>query len=413
MKILLAHNRYQQAGGEDQVVRTEAAMLQRHGHTVHELIFDNDSIQGLDGKLSAAVQSFFSRPAYRRVQQAIIDFQPDVLHVHNFMPALSPAVFFAGRRIPIVQTLHNYRLICANGTLHHDGQICERCPDQNSFLPAVARGCYRGSRLGSAVVGGTMALHAHLGTWQNRIHRYIALTDFAAGKLGRQRVPLDRIRIKPNFVPDRGMGSGGEEVALFVGRLSEEKGILTLLAADAAHRLPFPVLILGDGPLRQQVDQACARPGSRLTALGRQSSAQVMQRMKRAAVLLVPSVCYEGFPVSVVEALSVGLPVIASRHGGLPEIVPDIECGLLHTPGDPDALASALSAFSAMPPEQRWQLRITSRKRYMDRYSEEINYAKLIQIYAEAATAEAEQHKQSLHHALEPLGRPEEAATEA
>ncbi len=413
MKILIAHNRYQQLGGEDQVVQAEAAMLERRGLCVKQLPFDNEAINGFAGQVRAAAYCFFSPSAYRRVQQAIRSFEPDVLHVHNFMPTLSPAVFFAGRRgrVPIVQTLHNYRLICAKGTLYRDGQPCERCSDQNSFLPGVALGCYRGSRLGSAVVGGTMALHAGLGTWQNRVDRYIALTDFAARKLGSGRVPSDRIRVKPNFVPDRGIGSGEEPVALFVGRLSEEKGIATLLEADAAGALPLPVILVGDGPLRDQVEAACARPGSRLTAVGHQSSAQVLERMKRAAVLLVPSVWYEGFPVSVVEALSVGLPVIASNHGGLPEIVPDGECGLLHIPGVAASLVAAMRAFCAMSVEQKLKLRITSRKRYMDRYSEAINYEQLVDIYAEAAAA-AEHHRKPVRLASDSTVLPEEAGTD-
>ena len=402
MRVLIAHNRYQHPGGEDQVVRTEAATLARHGHEVEQLLFDNDHIQGFGSRLSAAAESVFSPRAYRRVQQAIEQFRPDVLHVHNFTPTLSPAVFFAGThaRVPIVQTLHNYRLVCANGTLYRGGQPCERCVQQRSFLPGVALGCYRGSRLGSAVVGGTMALHARLGTWNNRVDRYIALTQFAAGKLAQSRVPAEKLRVKANFVPDRGIGTGDRQVALFVGRLSEEKGLATLLAADAMNALPLPVVIAGDGPMRELVDRACARPGSRLTAVGQQSSEQVLELMKRATVLLVPSLWYEGFPLSVVEALSVGLPVIASDHGGLPEIVPHGACGLLHTPGDPASLVGALNAFCAMSPQQRLKLRITSRKRYIENYSEAINYAQLMGIYAEATAAAAEQHTQTAFPAL-------------
>ena len=404
MRILIAHNRYQQAGGEDQVVRTEAAMLVRQGHTVEMLEFDNDAISGLAGQISAAVNSVFSPSSYRRVQQTIRSFRPDMLHVHNFLPTLSPAVFFAAQRdrVPVVQTLHNYRLICANGTLYREGKPCERCVEQNSFLPGAMLGCYRDSRSGSAVVGGTMALHARLGTWQHRVDRFIALTDFAATKFSHRRIPADRLRVKPNFAPDRGVGVERERVALYVGRLSEEKGIETLLAADAAHVLPMPIVILGDGPLREKVHAACARPGSQLIAVGRRSSDEVLARMKRAAVLVLPSVCYEGFPMSVVEALSVGLPVIASNHGGLPEIVPHGGCGLLYKPGEPDALVGALRSFCAMPTEQKSQMRITSRKRYIDRYSESVNYAQLMQIYAEASAAAAEPYQQTAPFALGP-----------
>ena len=386
MRILIAHNRYQQPGGEDQVVAAEAAMLSRYGHTVEQLPFENDSIRGPQAKCVAALGSLFSLPSYRRAVDTMCAFQPDVLHVHNFMPTLSPSIFFAAgsKRVPVVQTLHNYRLVCANAMLFREGQPCEECLEQHSFLPGIKRACYRGSRLGSAVVGASMALHSTLGTWTGRVDRYIALTEFAAQTLGRYRLPAESIRVKPNFVTDHGTGTGGGGYALFVGRLSEEKGLSTLLEADRLGRLPLPLLVVGDGPMRPQIEQACARPGSRLVALGRQNGTQVRELMKNAAVLVLPSTWYEGFPMTVVEALSTGLPIIASRIGGLPEIVIDGLCGLLHAPGDSEALSAALSAFVAMPQAGVLAMRHAGRQRYLEQFSESINIRRLLQIYAEA-----------------------------
>ncbi|MGI4831778.1 MAG: glycosyltransferase family 4 protein, partial [Janthinobacterium lividum] len=394
VKILIAHNRYRQAGGEDAVVAAEAAMLRRQGHEVELLLFDNEAISGVRASAAAAIASFYSLPGYRQTAKMLAGFAPAVLHVHNFMPTLSPAVFFAAgaARIPVVQTLHNYRLLCANAQLFRDGSVCERCVEQRSFLPGVRLACYRGSRAGSAVVGGTMALHHALGTWSRRVARYIALSEFAAAKLGTFRVPRDRIRIKPNFVPDRGAaaavavpsGEHPQPFALFVGRLSEEKGLATLIAADEQARLPMPVKIAGDGPWRERVERAAQQPGSHLVYLGRQSEHEILALMQRAEVLLVPSLWYEGFPMVMVEALSLGLPVIASRLGGLPEIVEEGVCGLLHSPGDPEALAQMIQAFLNKPAEAKLAMRRAARQRYLDLYGEQRNYETLMKIYAEA-----------------------------
>lgn len=369
-------------------------MLRSQGHDVELLLFDNEAIAGVRGSAATAISSFYSFTGYRQTAEAITRFAPAILHVHNFMPTLSPSVFFAAgaARVPVVQTLHNYRLICANAQLFREGRVCERCVEQRSFLPGIRLACYRGSRAGSAVVGGTMALHHALGTWSGRVARYIALSEFAAAKLGEFRVPREKIRIKPNFVPDRAQDLVASEIfeepaqpfGLFVGRLSEEKGLATLIAADGQGRLPFSIKVAGDGPWRERVEHAAGRPGSRLVVLGRQSENEVFALMQQAAVLLVPSLWYEGFPMVMVEALSLGLPVIASRLGGLPEIVEDGVCGLLHAPGDPEALARAVQDFVALPTEARIRMRQAARGRYLDHYGEQRNYETLMKIYAEA-----------------------------
>lgn len=359
-------------------------MLSRRGHHVECLLVDNDSIAGPKAQLQAAVRSFYSRPSYECAASLLASFQPDILHVHNFLPTLSPSVFFAAKaaHVPAVQTLHNYRMICANAQLFRDGAPCEECVKQKSFLPSVRYACYRGSRLGSAVIGAGMSVHATLGTWEKRISRYIALTHFAAEKLGQSKVPADRIRIKPNFVPDRGKGEGRGGFALFVGRLSEEKGLNTLLQADAIGRLALPVHIAGDGTLLDRVQAACARSGSQLVLLGRKSPLEIESLMKRAAVLLVPSLWYEGLPMVMVEALSFGLPILASRLGSLPEIVEEGVSGLLFEPGSALALLDTLESF-ALQPERSAAMRIAARQRYLDRYTESANYKSLSGIYTE------------------------------
>lgn len=384
MKILVAHNRYQLAGGEDTVVAEEMRMLVAHGHSVELHSADNDAIAGAKAQALTAIRSFYSRPSYDRLSAHIDAFQPDILHVHNFFPTLSPSIYFAAEhhRVPVVQTLHNYRLLCAGAYLFREGKPCEQCLDKHSFLPAVEHACYRGSRPGSAIVGGVTALHNTLGTWKNRIDRYIMLTRFSAQKLGEHLIPAEKIRLKPNFVPDLGIGAGDGNFILFVGRLSPEKGLATILEADRLGTLALPIHIAGDGPLADEVAKACERPGSRLTYLGRRSRPEVMDLMKRATALLVPSLWYEGFPMVMVEALSFGLPILSSRIGGLPEIVEEGVSGLLFEPGNPAALSGTIDQLASQVdlPAMRQQ----ARRRFEEQYTEDKNHQMLIDIYNEA-----------------------------
>jgi glycosyltransferase involved in cell wall biosynthesis len=265
--------------------------------------------------------------------------------------------------------------------LFRDGRPCEACIG-HSFLLGVKHACYRGSWAGSAVVGACISAHAASGTWSNRIDRYIALTQFAARKFGSDRIPAEKIRIKPNFAPDHGCGRGEGGFALYVGRLSPEKGLETIFAADHLGDLQLPVHIVGDGPLLTEVERACARPGSRLIYLGRLLRSEVIEQMKQAAVLLVPSLWYEGLPMVVVEALSFGLPIIASRIGGLTEMVLDGCSGMLFEPGNPSALLDALRAFTSDTGRVE-AMRKASRGQFDRHYTEQKNYEILIEIYRE------------------------------
>lgn len=390
MRILVAHNRYQLAGGEDIVASEEVRMLADRGNTIELHVVDNDSITGVEARALTAIRSFYSKPSYNSLTQRIAAFRPDVLHVHNFFPTLSPSIYFAAadNRIPVVQTLHNYRLLCAGSYLFREGKTCEECLEKRSFLPGVKHACYRGSRVGSAVVGAVTSVHSALGTWKNRIDRYITLTQFSAQKLGEHLIPPDKIRIKPNFVRDQGIGSGKGGFVLFVGRLSPEKGLSTILSADQASTLPLPIHIAGDGPLVDEIVQAAARPGSRLTYLGRRMRDDIMNLMRSATALVVPSLWYEGFPMVMVEALSFGLPILCSRVGGLPEIVQENSSGLLFEPGNPTSLRAALEQLAAQP-DLLPAMRQAARRRFEQHYTEHKNLAMLIDIYDEAIATKA------------------------
>lgn len=382
MRILVVHNRYQQAGGEDSVVRAEVSLLRSKGHEVDVLEEDNDSIVGWGASVKTSLQCIYSFSEARKVQERIRRFKPDLAHIHNFFPRLSPSVHSAcyAAKIPVVQTLHNYRLLCPAATFLRDGKVCEDCLGKTIPWPAVQHGCYRQNRLASAAVANMLAVHRAFGTWSRTVSRYIALTQFSRDKFIAGGWPGDKIAVKPNFVdPDPGMGTGNGDYALFVGRLSEEKGIRTLLDAwsllSTSHRLK----IVGEGPLAPLVKDASAM-GSGIEWLGGRSKDEVLALMANATFLIFPSTWYETFGLVIIEAFSVGLPVIASRLGAMAELVSDGETGLLFTPGRSDDLAAAIEwAFSHSGQLQAMRLR--ARCEFEKEYTKNANYETLVEIY--------------------------------
>ncbi|MFQ5785440.1 MAG: glycosyltransferase [Alphaproteobacteria bacterium] len=384
MKVLIAHNTYQQIGGEDAVVAAEHALLEAHGHAVETFGASNHAIDGPWSQLCTAFRAPYSPAARDALARRLASGRPDIVHVHNFFPLLTPSIYDACRAagVPVVQTLHNYRLICPVATLRRNGAVCERCVTGSAYH-AVLHGCYRGSRPGTLAVARMVERHRARGTWRERVDRYIALTGFARNKFVEGGLPAERIAVKPNFVA----GEPPEEMpaarggALFVGRLSPEKGIATLLAAWRG--LDIPLRIAGDGPLDAAV-RAAASPA--ITPLGRIDARAVAHEMRRAGFLVVPSEWYEGFPMVIVEAYARGLPVIAARLGSLAEIVEDGVTGLHAAPGDPADLAARVR-WAAANPEALARMGAAARARYEARYTPEANYAMLAAIYAEARDA--------------------------
>ena len=385
MRVLIVHNRYQQKGGEDGVVANESALLAAHGHDVEVMLVDNDHIQGAASKVVAAISSMYSLSGQRKVEDAIRAFRPDVVHVHNFFPTLSPAIFrtCTSMRVPVVHTLHNYRIVCAAATLFRDGHICEDCVTQRSMMPGIKHACYRGSRVGSAVNGMDMLLHQYLHTWQDHITSYIALTEFAADKMSTFRIPRAKIHIKPNFAVDQGAGDGEGDFALFAGRFTEEKGVRTLLEADLAGALCMDVVVLGDGPLRHEMEQAASLPGSRLRLRGFVDKRTSAELMRSARVLLLPSLWYEGFPLVLVEALSAGLPVLAADQPNLRSVLP-LTAGAFFAPGNATALAKQMMRFATGNSVE--SMRKAARTEYLEKYTPEVNVRQLVAIYESAVS---------------------------
>jgi glycosyltransferase involved in cell wall biosynthesis len=382
MRILQLHNFYKIAGGEDVVVRSEKSLLEAHGNSVVLLDVDNDAIASKFSQAMTAVNAIYSPASKQRVLQEINRFQPDVVHVHNFFPLLSPAVYDACREagVPVVQTLHNFRLFCANSFFYRDGKVCEDCMGKFFPTPAVVHACYRDSRIGSAVVGTMQTVHRIRGTWRDRVDRYIALTDFARNKFIEGGLPANKITVKPNFVSvDPGCGEGQGDYALFVGRLSPEKGLETLLAAWEKLGDRIGLKIIGDGPLAPTVEQAATRiPG--VEWMGRQSQDQLQALMKNAQVLIFPSVWYETFGLVVIEAYAGGVPVIASNLGTMSLLIDPGRTGLLFRAGDPQDLQERIEWILSHPLEVK-KMRQEARREFESKYTATQNYQQLMEIY--------------------------------
>jgi glycosyltransferase involved in cell wall biosynthesis len=350
--------------------------------TVH-----NDRIDGMP-RLPLAVRTIWNVPLYRELQSILANLQPDIVHFHNTFPLISPSAYAAVHRlgIPVVQTLHNFRVMCLNGLLFRDGHPCEDCVGR-APLPGVAHACYRDDRAASGVVAAMLLVNRLRRTWTRMVDRYIALTEAGLEKFVAAGLPRDKLAVKPNFVaddPGRGEHSGG--FALFVGRLSAEKGIDTLLGAWRGMGQQSPrLLVVGEGPLRERVRTA-SHSMPTISLLGHLPHARVLSLMRDARVLVFPSVCYEGFGMAIAEAFATGLPIIASNLGSSASLIHDQVNGLHFRPGDGEDLRARIEWAWANPTEMQRFAR-AARLDYETRYSADANYARMMAIYAQAARA--------------------------
>ena len=384
MKVLLCHNHYQQPGGEDQVFNDEEELLRAYGHRVVHYIRHNDDIADMS-KLDVAKCTLWNRRTYDELSILIAATRPDVMHCTNTFALISPAAYDAARDlgVPIVQSLHNFRLLCPNALMLRDGAACEDCLGKMLAWPGIARGCYRGSRLQTATLAGMVAWHRFQGTWVEKVDRYIALADFAREKFIAGGLPAEKISVKPNFVPGQpvvGTGAGG--YALFVGRLSEEKGVATLLEAWKQLPSSMQLKIAGDGPLAPLV-KAAMQHDARIDWLGRRTTDEVLRLMANAECLVLPSICYENCPKALLEAFSVGTPVIASRLGAMAEFVDHRRTGLHFTAGSAEGLAATVTELNR-DGALRSSMRKAAREEYELNYTPAANYKLLMNIYESA-----------------------------
>lgn len=387
MKILLAHNFYRSSApsGEDAVYRNERALLERHAEVVaYERHNDDIDESTLARKARLALNGAWSDRAYREVAALVRRERPDVAHFHNTFPLISPSVYAACRDqgVPVVQTLHNYRFVCPNALLLRDGQPCEDCL-RGSLLPALRHRCYRGSLPATLAQVWAITSNRWRSTYRRNVDCYVALTRFAAGKLIAGGLPADRFVVKPNFLPDppaAGRGEGG--YAIFVGRLSEEKGVATLL--EAWKQLPeWPLRVVGDGPLRPVLEARAKGWGLPVTFLGFRTRSEILDIVGNAEALVVPSEWYEGFPMVVLEAYACGTPVLASRIGSLTEIVREGQTGATFRPSDPADLAATVRRVLGDAGLLR-RMRELAREEFLKKYTEGANISQSMQIYSEA-----------------------------
>jgi glycosyltransferase involved in cell wall biosynthesis len=391
MKIVLVHNSYQNPGGEDVIFEQERRLLAGAGNEVIVYKRSNDEIRKLAPleRLTLLKRSIWAADTEREFTQLLTRSSPDLVHVHNTFLMVSPSVYGAchAQRIPVVQTLHNFRLMCASAALYRDGKVCEECVKHGPWR-GVYHGCYRNSRAASASVALMVSLHRLWGTWSKLVTRYIALTEFTRNKFIASGLPLDKITVKPNFVdPDPGEGKAVGNYAIFIGRLSPEKGVSTLIQAWARLHSSMQLHILGDGPEKESLQTQARQLGlSRITFRGQLSHQEAIAAVRAARFLVVPSGCYENFPMCIAEAFACGTPVVCSRLGALAELVRDGRTGLHFAAGDHEDLAQKLEwAFGNS--DDLAEMGRAARREYEACYTAEKNYLLLMGIYRETLAA--------------------------
>ena len=422
VKVVVVHNYYQQAGGEDRVLAAEVALLKAHGHDVVLYTVNNDNLTSLWQKVSVAFATFFSWRHYRRFQQFLRQHQPAIVHVHNYFPQLSPAIFYAAKRmqIPVVHTLHNYRAICPSATLF-DGKAVNLTSIRQGPFWAVPYRLYRQSWIGTWVLAGAIALHQRLGTWRRCVDRYIALSPSQRDLYIQAGWPADAVMLKGHFVAEAtatiesesrlfasaeseclalepavsvnaGSVSNGSMTTgsvLYVGRLSAEKGIEFLLQSWLHANIKTPLTVLGTGPLQERCQQLAAQCYA-VTLCGAKLRAEVLQSMRQASLLVVPSLCLETFGLVVLEAFAQRLPVLVAGHGGLADLVRPEQLGWHFTAGDAADLATKVEQILAPSFASERQRCVEQAYAFVtEQCSAESNYQQLMAIYQQAITAQA------------------------
>ena len=399
MKIVLVHNKYREAGGEDIVFESEKRLLERAGHSVTPYVRSNWEMQdhSVMARMAIVPAMLWSSNTRHEFADILDGVRPDIVHAHNTFMRITPSIYSAcaERGIPVVQTLHNFRLLCPGGNFFRHGVICRECVDHN-LLRSVRHGCYRDSRGATAAVALMLAFHRALETYEKSVARFITLTKFAKQEFVAAGFPPDKFVVKPNFSDEDPRERTGEgHYALFIGRIMENKGPRVLLNAWKNLYEHYPLQIVGDGPDRETLETEARELGlSEISFRGRISREAVIQAIKSARFVIVPSVLYEGFPMCIVESFACGTPVLCSKLGGLAEIVEDRVTGLHFQPGDAGELARTVQ-WAWNHPSELDRMGHAARAEYEAMYTAEKNYSLLMEIY-EQALAKAGRPRQSL-----------------
>ncbi|QKW09706.1 glycosyltransferase family 4 protein [Streptomyces sp. NA04227] len=391
MHVLVVHNRYSSAqpSGENRVVDEEVALLRAAGHQVDlfERRSDDIAARSLLGKAAVPLLVPWNPAVRAELAARLRTSRPDVVHVHNVFPLLSPAVLAAcaDADVPAVATLHNYTQVCPPGTLHREGRLCTECVGSTASLPAVRHGCYRGSRL--ATVPLAVSLSVNRRRWWSGVERFFCISAAQRDLLVRSGMPPERLAVKHNFVPDPGARRAGDgEHLLFLGRLAEAKGVRLLMAAwdeiAAGGGVGVPLVLAGAGPLEREVT-AWAAGRDDVRCVGLWDPEQCRQALARAVAVVAPSMVLETFGLVVAEAMAAGVPAVAAGHGAFVELVEDGVTGLLHRPGDPASLASCVRRI-ATDRAHNQEMGRAARRRYEQGFSPAVGLERLVEGYRTA-----------------------------
>ena len=384
LKILLCHNYYQQNGGEDQSFEDEARLLEAYGHQVLRFTVHNNELGGMH-RVRLAGKTLWNHEIYRQLRDLLRAERPAVMHCTNTFPLVSPAAYYAARRegVAVVQSLRNYRLMCANALFLRNESPCEKCLRRAVPWPALMHRCYRGDVAATAVITAMVAAHRVAGTWRRCVDMYFTPSEFARRKFEAAGFAGGHIAVKPNSVfPEPQAGNGSAGGAIFVGRLAPEKGVGVLLDAWLRHDVPVRLKIIGNGPLAGRVSEACRRC-DRIEWLGQLALSEVLKHVGEASLLVYPSIAYETFGRSVVEAFAVGTPVLTSNSGASAELVTSGITGMYFRAGNSADLAAKLREMMATPTLLK-RMRGPARDEYLRKYNSDISYARLLSIYEQA-----------------------------
>lgn len=383
MNILTIHNKYQMRGGEDESREAEDRLLTSKGHEIREFILDNKTISDTNN-WKVGLRASWNEVVYRDLTAVLTRWRPDIVDIHNFFPLASPSIHWAARKlgIPIVQTLHNYRLLCPGATFYRNGKVCEDCTRWSLPLPGIAHGCYRGSKIQTAAVALMVGTHRIIGTWQKKVSVFVAVSEFAKQKFIEGGFPPSKILVKPNFVDSPGLPGAGGPSFLCAARLTEEKGINTLLRAMDLTNNQVKLDIVGQGPLEAEVRLAAAR-NPRIRYLGVLPHEDVLDLMGAARCLVFPSEWYETFGRVAVEAYSRGTPVIAANLGAIAELVDEGRTGFHFRAGCSQDLARVMDNVQA-DTNNLSSMRLEVRREYEGKYTPERNYDMIMSIYQRA-----------------------------
>jgi glycosyltransferase involved in cell wall biosynthesis len=389
LRVLMVHNHYLIRGGEDVSFAAEAELLREAGHHVETYVRDNTEVSDR-GSLLTAADALWSRRSRRDVAEILRRDTYDVMHVQNFFPLVSPSVYGAAREagVAVVQSLRNYRLLCAGGLFLREGRTCELCHGKAFGWQGIRHKCYRDDRAGSTVVAAMAAWHRARGTWLGEVDRFIVASTIALRKFTEAGFPAERFRLKPNVMPDLPdlKPAARQTRAIYVGRLSREKGVRPIVEAWVAGKLQIPLLIVGTGPLEVELRNAAkANPAIEFT--GRLRFGDTCRAIAESKLLLLPSQCYETFGRTVLEAYAMGTPVISSRGTAPGDLIEDGRTGFLVDPGDAAGLERCVRDFFALPAEKRRAMGEEARKSYQTNYNRERNLEILVSVYREAIAA--------------------------